>query len=336
MPMGIIYIAQNQTYGPNVYKIGKTERTNIDERMQEITGATGVLGEFKLLGHSIVNDVDHCERKCHDVLREFRIQQNREFFNINLERLVPIIRETILDKIFIDKLPEVEIFLHPSHIIWMAITIGLQKIYLGDNVILKDFCSSYKTYDSRKDLERMPPQHSIDQWPLLSHMHYDTGWDKKRHWDETVDWAITHNLENALKKFLDDLSREDKEFASKKDAIWFFDKTTDFELEQKKLEEDGWGPQVPLEYMNNKSSEVPVFKILFGNETFNVSTHHFIEDGKLKEDLWPPTSLNNQGGNFIENARKFYGKPKIWTGWKIDKKNKKLLYIPHSKEFPIL
>ncbi len=28
-----------------------------------------------------------------------------------------------------------------------------------------------------------------------------------------------------------------------------------------------------------------------------------------------------------------YGKPKIWTGWKIDKKNKKLLYVPNSKEF---
>ena len=96
--MGIIYIAQNQTYGPNVYKVGKTERTNVRERMQEITGATGVLGEFNELGRALVNDVDDCERKCHEVLRQFRIQQNREFFRIDMERLVPLIRNTISEK----------------------------------------------------------------------------------------------------------------------------------------------------------------------------------------------------------------------------------------------
>ena len=74
MTMGIIYIAQNQTYGPNVYKVGKTERTNVRERMQELTGDTGVLGEFKKLGHALVEDVEDCERKCHEVLRQFRIQ----------------------------------------------------------------------------------------------------------------------------------------------------------------------------------------------------------------------------------------------------------------------
>ena len=140
--MGIIYIAQNQTYGPNVYKVGKTERTNIDERMQELTGDTGVLGEFKKLGHALVEDVEDCERKCHDVLRQFRIQQNREFFRIDLERLVPLIRNTISEKIIRDNFPEVEIFLYPSKY-WMALTIGLQKIYLGDNIILKNFCLSH-------------------------------------------------------------------------------------------------------------------------------------------------------------------------------------------------
>ena len=307
MPMGIIYIAQNQTYGPNVYKVGKTERTNVDgERMQELTRPTGVLGKFKKLGWALVDDVDDCERKCHDVLRQFRIQQNKEFFRIDLEKLVPLIRNTISEKIIRDKFPEVEIFLYPNHIIWMALTIGLQKIYLGDNIILKDFCLSHVSNHSHKDdLERMPPQHCIDQWPLLSHMHYAGWWTMKRYWGETVDWAVTHNLENTLKEFLDDLSRKYKSFASKDCAKSNFEK-------------------------------IPLFKISLGNEQFNVSTRHFIEDGKLKEDLWPPTSLNNQGGYFIENAKKFYGKPKIWTGWKIDKKNKKLLYVPHSKEFPLV
>ena len=329
MPMGIIYIAQNQTYGPNVYKVGKTERTNVRERMQELTGDTGVLGEFNELGWALVDDVNDCEKKCHTKLNKFRIQQNREFFRIDLEILVPLIRNNISEKIRRDKFPEVEIFLYPNHIIWMALTIGLQKIYLGDNIILKDFCSSHETHYSHKDdLERMPPQHCIDQWPLLSHMHYAGAWNRKRYWGETVDWAVTHNLENTLKEFLDDLSREHKSFASKDDAISFFDKMTD--LEQRE------GGQVPAQYIIKKSSEIPVFEISLGNETFNVSTRHFIEDGKLKEDLWPPTSLNNQGGHFIENAKKFYGKPKIWTGWKIDKKNKKLLYVPHSKEFPLV
>ena len=80
MSLGIVYIARNDTHEPNVYKIGMTLRTNLSERMDELTGHTGVLGEFRHEGHVLVDDVEECERKLHEKFSYCRVQNNREFF----------------------------------------------------------------------------------------------------------------------------------------------------------------------------------------------------------------------------------------------------------------
>ncbi len=43
--------------------------------MQELTGDTGVLGEFNELGWALVDDVNDCEKKCHTKLNKFQVKQ---------------------------------------------------------------------------------------------------------------------------------------------------------------------------------------------------------------------------------------------------------------------
>ena len=328
MPVGIIYIAQNQTYGPNVYKVGKTERTNVRERMQELTGDTGVLGEFKKLGHALVEDVEDCERKCHDVLRQFRIQQNREFFEIDLGRLVSLIRENISDKIIRDELPEQGIFLHPNARIWVIITFAIQKLFSGEQFEVIDHlnqCRDGTKISSSINWDKIPEDERLNEMPFLGRSTYyflAGQFTLKRRWDETSDWAITHGLSNKIYEFINIIKNDEKVFfykpealsesaieeIKKKEAI----KEKEGGFEDRFSEIDDWHQYQALKDYNSK-----IFKI----DNYSVEKKYFFENDKIKESLWPPLSLYNK---------------KKWTGWKIDKKNKKLLYVPHSKEFPLV
>jgi len=89
---GIIYIAQNSAYGKNVFKVGKSER-EVRERMVELNSATGVIGKFDPVAFFAVNDIDSAEAKCHLVLRDYRVQPDREFFEIERDRLIEIVRD---------------------------------------------------------------------------------------------------------------------------------------------------------------------------------------------------------------------------------------------------
>ena len=107
MTLGIVYIARNDTHEADVYKIGMTTRTDIGERMGELSNPTGVLGDFRSLGHVLVDDVESCERKLHENFSAFRVQNNREFFRMPLQQIVFSIKDLIADKIIRDYLPPV-------------------------------------------------------------------------------------------------------------------------------------------------------------------------------------------------------------------------------------
>ena len=107
MTTGIVYIARNDTHEPNVYKIGKTLRTDLNERMDELTSHTGVLGEFRYEGHVLVDDVDECERKLHECFSHCRVQNNREFFRLSLREIILQINDVIADKIIRNNLPQI-------------------------------------------------------------------------------------------------------------------------------------------------------------------------------------------------------------------------------------
>jgi hypothetical protein len=84
-----------------------TTRTDIGERMGELSNPTSVLGDFRSLGHVLVDDVESCERKLHENFSAFRVQNNREFFRMPLQQIVFFIKDLIADKIIRDYLPPV-------------------------------------------------------------------------------------------------------------------------------------------------------------------------------------------------------------------------------------
>ena len=94
MGYGAIYIAHNPRDGENTFKVGKTERI-VDERMKELSSSTSNLGTYSAKAYFIVTDIDEAERKCHQRLTQYRVQKNREFFNISFDRIIKIIRKTL-------------------------------------------------------------------------------------------------------------------------------------------------------------------------------------------------------------------------------------------------
>lgn len=94
MRYGAIYIAHNPRDGENLYKVGKTERL-IEQRMRELTADTSNLGSYTAKAYFIVAGVDEAERECHKRLARYRVQSNREFFEIPFERLATIINEVL-------------------------------------------------------------------------------------------------------------------------------------------------------------------------------------------------------------------------------------------------
>ena len=103
MPNGIIYIARNNNNPPNHYKIGKSDRADPAQRMRELTSdTTNYQGEFFSEGYILVSEVDECERLVHETLSYARINDRREFFDINLGEAIKVIRQTLKDNIIQD------------------------------------------------------------------------------------------------------------------------------------------------------------------------------------------------------------------------------------------
>jgi hypothetical protein len=80
---GFIYVLVNPALRPNLLKIGKTTRLP-QSRAEEITGATGVPMRFYVAYETQVADCHEVERLVHRRLHNFRVADNREFFELPL------------------------------------------------------------------------------------------------------------------------------------------------------------------------------------------------------------------------------------------------------------
>lgn len=91
---GAIYIAHNPRDGHHVYKVGLTER-DVAFRMAELTTSTSNLGQYSARAYFIVADIEAAERAAHSRLAAYRVQENREFFELEFKRLLPLVREAV-------------------------------------------------------------------------------------------------------------------------------------------------------------------------------------------------------------------------------------------------
>ena len=107
MARGIIYIARNDIADPlHHYKIGKSTRADPEERMRELNAVSvNYQGKYVCLGYVLVNNVDECERKIHKLFLNHRINNRREFFNIDKRKVFTRIRVDLEQEIINDHLP---------------------------------------------------------------------------------------------------------------------------------------------------------------------------------------------------------------------------------------
>jgi hypothetical protein len=90
-PEGFIYILINPCM-PEMVKIGKTTRTS-EERAAELSNATGVPMKFIVAYEIEVSDCDAAESDTHNRLADFRVNDDREFFNVPLKTAIQIVEE---------------------------------------------------------------------------------------------------------------------------------------------------------------------------------------------------------------------------------------------------
>jgi hypothetical protein len=92
---GFIYVLSNPSM-PGLVKVGFTERT-VDSRIAELSGNTASATPFVEEWSCAVTKPQESERKAHDVLRDFRVNSNREFFRISprsaIDRIVDALGE---------------------------------------------------------------------------------------------------------------------------------------------------------------------------------------------------------------------------------------------------
>ncbi len=75
---GYVYVLGNESM-PGLVKIGMTRRT-VEQRVQELSDASGVPMPFRILFKARSRDPKSDEKRAHKALAAFRYQRNREFF----------------------------------------------------------------------------------------------------------------------------------------------------------------------------------------------------------------------------------------------------------------
>ena len=113
-----IYLLSNASM-PGILKVGRTTQ-NPRKRAEELSGSTGVPTPFSVAYALQVADSASFESHIHELLDQYRINQNREFFSISISKAVEIIENEARLRLqvenlseFVFKVPDAEIV--PEH-----------------------------------------------------------------------------------------------------------------------------------------------------------------------------------------------------------------------------
>lgn len=87
---GIVYVLTNPAM-PGIVKIGKTARENVEARLNELY-ATGVPVPFDCEYAARVNDESDVEKAFHMAFGPYRINPKREFFQIEPEQAIAVLK----------------------------------------------------------------------------------------------------------------------------------------------------------------------------------------------------------------------------------------------------
>ncbi|MFZ1569193.1 MAG: GIY-YIG nuclease family protein [Thiolinea sp.] len=93
----IVYVLTNPAM-PNLVKIGKTTQLEVDARMRQLY-STGVPFPFECAFACQVKDATEVEKALHIAFRKNRLNPNREFFEIDPEQAIVILKLLRVDDI---------------------------------------------------------------------------------------------------------------------------------------------------------------------------------------------------------------------------------------------
>lgn len=85
----IVYLLTNPVM-PDLVKVGRT--TNLEERLRSLSTHSGVPVPFEVFYACEVSDSARVERQIHEGFGDHRINPKREFFRINPERILAILK----------------------------------------------------------------------------------------------------------------------------------------------------------------------------------------------------------------------------------------------------
>jgi hypothetical protein len=85
----IVYILTNPTI-PDLIKIGRT--TNLEDRLRNLSSHSGVPIPFEVFYACQVDDAVKVERHIHEGFGDHRVNPKREFFRVNPERVLAILK----------------------------------------------------------------------------------------------------------------------------------------------------------------------------------------------------------------------------------------------------
>ena len=92
---GFVYILRNQSLRSSIVKVGMTTLTS-EERASQLSNPSSVAEKFEVLYEEAVINCVLAENLIHHQLSDFRINRNREFFDVPLKTAVKAVFETCL------------------------------------------------------------------------------------------------------------------------------------------------------------------------------------------------------------------------------------------------
>jgi hypothetical protein len=96
--IGYVYILKNEAM-PGIYKIGITGRDDLDKRINELyNGQTNIPLPFDCIFACRVENYKEVEKIIHNAFQDNRINPNREFFTINPERVIPLLKHLQIEE----------------------------------------------------------------------------------------------------------------------------------------------------------------------------------------------------------------------------------------------
>lgn len=90
---GYVYVLSNEAM-PGIYKIGMTERS-VEERVKELSKMTAIPTPFKIEACFYSDNPLADEREIHELLSQYRVSENKEFFKCDLDKVKDFIREVL-------------------------------------------------------------------------------------------------------------------------------------------------------------------------------------------------------------------------------------------------